>query len=257
MAHLVHASDFGFDPVRPGEQAMTQLFYQQCDNQPVVPMYRAIRILIADDHSLVRKGIMDSLSCFADLEVVGEASTGEEAVLRCQELHPDVVLMDLIMPGLGGVAATRFLHEDRPEIHIIALTSSRDGELVEAALEAGAVSYLLKDIPEEELARSIHLAHQSVPSLAPEAGQALVELAKHNSRRLGYDLTDRERQVLALMARGLSNEQIGDQLSITPATVKFHARRIRSKLGTASRIDTILLAMQHRLVSLGQDSSKH
>jgi two-component system, NarL family, response regulator LiaR len=207
------------------------------------------RILIVDDHPIVRKGIASSLQPFDDLEVVAEASTGEEAVQVAPTLRPNVVLMDLLMPGMGGIAAIRSLHESVPELQIIALTSFREGSLVEEALVAGAIGYLLKDVAVDELVKAVRLAQQGVPTLAPAAGQALVKMVASSPPALGHDLTDREQQVLSLMARGLSNQQIADQLVITPATVKFHTRSIRSKLGTGSRTETVVLALQHHLVT--------
>lgn len=213
------------------------------------PKSHPIRVLVADDHPVVRNGIAYSLTPFDDLQVVGQAGTGEEALALCRKLRPDVVLMDLMMPGEGGLAAIRAVHTEFPELQIIALSSFREGDLVEESLVAGAIGYLLKDVAEDELVKAIRLAYQGVPSLAPAAGQALVKMVASGPPALGHDLTDREHQVLALMAQGLSNQQIADQLVITPATVKFHARSIRSKLGTASRTETVVLALQHHLVS--------
>jgi len=222
---------------------------EQAENQSAIPTFHATRILIVDDHPIVRNGIASSLEPFDDLEVIARACTGEEALKLCEELHPDVVLMDLLMPGMGGIATIRLLHEAHPMIQTIALTSFREGSLVEEALVAGAIGYLLKDVAEDELVKAIRLAHQGVPTLAPAAGQALVKMVASGPPALGHDLTDREQQVLALMAQGLSNQQIADQLVITPATVKFHTRSIRSKLGTASRTETVVLALQHHLVA--------
>jgi NarL family two-component system response regulator LiaR len=213
----------------------------------MMPLTPAIRIVIADDHPIVRKGIAYSLSPFDDLAVVGQARTGEEALQLCQELQPDVVLMDLKMPGQGGVAAIRSLKESLPKVHTIALTNFREGELVQEAIASGAIGYLLKDVAEEELAKAIRLAYQGVPTLAPAAGQALVVRVANASPPLGHDLTRRERQVLALLVQAHSNQEIADELVIAPPTVKFHIRRIRSKLGTSNRTDTVVLALQHQL----------
>jgi NarL family two-component system response regulator LiaR len=197
----------------------------------------------------VRRGIASSLQPYEDLEVVAEVDTGERAVQAAQDVQPDVVLMDLLMPGMGGIAAIRSLREMLPETQIIALTSFREGNLVEEALLAGAIGYLLKDVDVDDLVKAVRLAHQGVPTLAPAAGQALVKMVASGPPALGHDLTEREQQVLGLMAKGLSNQQIADQLVITPATVKFHTRSIRSKLGTASRTETVVLALQHHLVA--------
>lgn len=207
-----------------------------------------IRIVLADDHTVVRSGITYSLAGYIDLQVVGQASTGEEALRMVEALHPDVVLMDLKMPGMGGLAAIRELHERFPEIPLLALTSFQEGELVQEALQAGALGYHLKDVEIEELVKAIRLAHQGMPTLAPAAAQTLVhEVAKY-PLALGHDLTEREREVLGLLAAGLSNQQIAERLVVTPATVKFHTRSIRSKLGTTSRTETVIVALRHKLV---------
>ncbi len=206
-----------------------------------------IRVLIVDDHPVVRNGIRFSLLAFADLEVVGEAGSGQEAIERCSKAQPDVVLMDLMMPGMNGVETTRALHEAWPQIHVLALTSFPEGNLVQDALQAGAIGYLLKDVPIDELARAVRLAAQGQPSLAPAAGQALVQTTTQ-APKLGHDLTEREREVLAPLVEGLSNQQIAERLIISPATVKFHISNIRSKLGASSRTEVVILAMQHKLV---------
>jgi len=230
---------------------MSEHLNEHTEHQSMISLTSVIRIVIADDHPIFRKGITFSLSSFDDLDVVGQASTGEEALQLCKELQPDVVLIDLKMPGQGGVATIRALHEDLPEVQTIALTNFQWGELVEEAISSGAIGYLLKDVAEEELAKSIRLAHQGVPTLAPEAGKALVEMVANRTPQLGHNLTKRERQVLALMVQARSNHEIAHELVITPATVKFHVRRIRSKLGTSSRTDTVVLALQHQLVPTG------
>lgn len=206
------------------------------------------RLLIVDDHAVVRNGITFSLLAFPDIEVVGEASSGEEGLRQCAEIHPDVVLMDLQMPGMGGVAAIQALHSTFPEVQVIALTGFQEGNLVEEALQAGALGYLLKDVAVEDLAKAIRLAHRGMPVLAPAAAQALVRSVVNRPPKLGQDLTEREREVLDLLAVGMSNQQIAQRLVITPATVKFHTRSIRSKLGTSSRTETVVLALQHHLV---------
>lgn len=208
------------------------------------------RVLIVDDHPVVRNGIAFSLLAFGDLEVVAQASTGEEALRSCVEcdMLPDVVLMDLMMPGMGGVSAIRTLHEDLPQVQIIALTSYPEGSFVEDALQAGAIGYLLKDVSVEELAKAIRLAARGMPILAPAAAQALVHTVARRPPPIGHDLTEREREVLGLLAEGLSNQQIADRLVITSATVKFHTRSIRSKLGTSSRTETVVLAINSHLV---------
>jgi len=210
------------------------------------------RVLIVDDHTVVRNGIAFSLQAFPDIEVVAQATTGEQALQICVEAEdtalPSVVLMDIMMPGMGGVAAIRELHTNYPQVQIIALTSFQEGSLVEEALQAGAIGYLLKDVAIEELAKAIRVASRGIPILAPAAAQALVHTVVRRPPPIGQDLTEREREVLGLLAEGLSNQQIANRLVITPATVKFHTRSIRSKLGTASRTETVVVALNYHLV---------
>jgi NarL family two-component system response regulator LiaR len=205
-------------------------------------------ILVVDDHALVRSGITFSLRAFDDLVVVGQASSGEEALRRVGELDPDVVLMDLLMPGMGGVAAIRALHEQAPQLPVLALTSYQEGDLVQEALQAGALSYLLKDIEADELAKAIRLARRGLPVLAAAAAQSVVRAVAARPPALGHDLTEREREVLALLTEGLSNNEIAARLVITPATVKFHTRSIRSKLYASSRTEVVVLALRNHLV---------
>ncbi len=210
----------------------------------------ATRVLIVDDHIIVRNGVAFSLLTCGDLEVVAQVGTGEEALRLCLEgeVVPDVVLMDLMMPGMGGVATIRALHAELPEVQIIALTSFQEGSLVEEALQAGAIGYLLKDVAVDELAKAIRLAARGMPILAPAAAQSLVHSVARRPPALGHDLTQREREVLTQLAEGLSNQQIAERLVITPATVKFHTRSIRNKLGSSSRTETVVLAINNHLV---------
>jgi NarL family two-component system response regulator LiaR len=210
-----------------------------------------MRLIVVDDQVVLRRGVVSLLSEFDDIEVVAEASSGEEALALCQTISVDVVLMDLLMPGMSGVEAIQALHDAYPDVHLIAFTSYRDDSLVEEALRAGAISYLLKDVLPDDLAKAIRLAGQGMPVLAPAATQSLVHALAQRYPKLGYDLTDRERQVLALLTEGLSNHDIAERLVITPATVKFHTRSIRHKLGTTSRTETAILALQNHLIPVG------
>ncbi len=208
---------------------------------------KAIRVMIVDDHAMVRKGLVTFLKNAPDLELVGEARDGREAIEACERLRPDVILMDLVMPELGGVAATRTIHQRRPDVRVIALTSFQEKELVQDALQAGAIGYLLKNVSGDELVEAIRQAHAGRPTLAPEALQALVQ-PPSETETLAADLTRRENEVLALLVKGMSNPEIAERLVISRATVKVHVSSILSKLGVGSRAEAIALALQHRLV---------
>ncbi|MBN1286248.1 MAG: response regulator transcription factor [Anaerolineae bacterium] len=203
--------------------------------------------MIVDDHAMVRKGLGFFLRVQDDLELVGEAAGGEEALLMCERLAPDVVLMDMMMPGMNGVEATRAIRKRWPTVQVIALTSFKEGELVQEALQAGAISYLLKNISADELAVAIRAAYAGRPTLAPEATQALIQAATEPPAP-GDDLTPREREVLVLLVEGLNNAEIADRLMIGRSTVKTHVSNIFSKLGVASRVEAVALALQHNLL---------
>jgi len=205
-----------------------------------------IRVLITDDHAMVRSGLSAFLMVNDDLELVGEASSGAEAVRACAEVRPDVVLMDLVMPGMDGAKAIREIHQAQPEIQIIALTSFPEEDLVQRALESGAISYLLKNVGADELADAIRRARAGQSTLAPEAAQVLIQRARQPAQ--GHDLTQREREVLALMVKGLSNPEIAERLIVGRSTAKFHVSSVLNKLGVSSRTEAVALALQHRLV---------
>lgn len=207
-----------------------------------------IRILIVDDHAVVRSGLAAFLLAYDDLELVGEVGGGAEAVQFCQENMVDVVLMDLMMSGMNGVEATRLLRQQSPQTAVIALTSFRENELVQGVLQAGALSYLLKNVSADELADAIRAAHNGRSTLAPEATQALIHAATRPAEP-AYDLTSREKEVLALMVAGLNNPQIAERLIISRSTVKFHVSSILSKLQVASRTEAVALAIQQNLAT--------
>jgi NarL family two-component system response regulator LiaR len=209
---------------------------------------KPIRVMLVDDHAVVRSGLGAFMMAFDDLELVAEASGGDEAVRLCQEARPDVVLMDLVMPGMDGAAATKAIRAKCPHIQVIALTSFKEEELVEGALQAGAIGYLLKNVSADELADAIRAAHAGRPTLAPEAAQALIQSAR-KPQTPRYDLTEREMEVLALMVEGLSNPEIADRLIVSRSTAKLHVSNVLSKLGVASRTEAVSLALKHNLIS--------
>jgi len=205
-----------------------------------------IRVMLVDDHAVVRSGLGAFLSVMSDLELVGEAENGDEAVVRCGLLKPDVILMDLIMPGTDGITATRLIHEKYPCVRVIALTSFQEDALVQGALQAGATGYLMKNVSARELATAIRSAHQGRMTLAPEAAEALVH-ARAQSQETDC-LTEREREVLKLMVDGLSNAQIAERLVVSLSTVKFHIGNILMKLRVENRVAAVTIAMQNRLI---------
>jgi NarL family two-component system response regulator LiaR len=208
---------------------------------------RPIRVLVADDHSIVRSGLAAFLEAYSDLELVGQASDGEQAIRLCRELAPDVVLMDLVMPGVDGIAATRAITAMNADIQVIALTSFSADDLVARALQAGAISYLMKNVSHAELAAAIRAAVAGRATLAPEATQAIIRKVTQPPPP-GADLTAREREVLRLMVAGMSNLQIAARLTVTQSTAKSHVSNIISKLGVSSRTEAVALALRHHLV---------
>ncbi|MBI9051054.1 MAG: response regulator transcription factor [Anaerolineaceae bacterium] len=206
-----------------------------------------IRVLLVDDHAVVRKGLKAFLKSYPDLECIGEACDGEEAITMCRSLRPDVVLMDLLMPKMSGEVAIQHIKEEYPEIHAIALTSFNDQKLIQKVLQSGAIGYLLKNATGEELAQAIRAAMLGQPTLAPEAAKHLINRMV-NPNQPGYDLTPRELEILHLMAEGLNNPEIAGKLSVSRSTVKFHVSNILSKLGTSSRVKAIAIAIQNDLI---------
>jgi NarL family two-component system response regulator LiaR len=209
---------------------------------------QTIRVMLVDDHTMVRKGLSLFLKAFNDLELAGEAENGAEAIRLCGEILPDVILMDMVMPDMDGVTATRAICQQFPQVKVIALTSFKEGELVRNALEAGAIGYLLKDVSAVDLAKAIRDAYSGRATLSPNAAQALVKTSNQPPAP-GLDLTERESEVLVLMVEGLNNTQIAGRLGVSPSTIKSHVSNILSKLGVASRTEAVTLAFRHNLVS--------
>jgi NarL family two-component system response regulator LiaR len=205
-----------------------------------------IRVMIVDDHSMVRRGLITFLRSFSDLKLAGEADSGEAAVQLCGDFQPDVILMDMMMPNMNGPEAIRLIRQEHPRVHILALTSFKQGNLIREALEAGAIGYLLKDVSADALAAAIRAAHLGRATLSPEATQSLVETANQPPAPT-FDLTERERAVLRLMVEGLNNTQIASCLVVSASTVKTHVSSILAKLGVASRTEAVTLALRRGL----------
>lgn len=209
---------------------------------------KPIRVLLVDDHAVVRSGIAAFMMVFDDMEFIGEAGDGREAVQKCGELRPDVVLMDLVMPEMDGATATQVIRERWPNTQVVVMTSFKEDDLVQGALRAGAIGYLLKNASADDLANAIRSAKAGRPTLAPEAAQALIHVNRAIYQASRFDLTDREKEVLTLMAEGLNNLEIADRLIVSRSTVKFHVSSVLSKLGATTRTEAVAIALQTRLV---------
>jgi NarL family two-component system response regulator LiaR len=207
-----------------------------------------IRVLVVDDHIMVRLGLATFLKFFDDLEFVGEAENGSSGLKMCAQLVPDVILMDMVMPDMDGVTAIKAIHKQFPQVHIIALSSFKNEELVVNAMQAGAIGYLLKDISADDLADAIRSAHSGKITLAPEANQAMIHAITH-PQPPDPDLTERERDVLALMIEGLNNSQIAERLFVSPSTIKSHVSNILTKMGVTTRTEAVAQAVRKDVVS--------
>ncbi len=207
-----------------------------------------VRVLLADDHALFRRGLASLLAGRDDVEVVGEASSGQEAIDRSHELMPDVILMDVRMPGLNGLEATRRIKEEMPYVRIVILTVSEDDEDLFAALKSGAQGYLLKNIDPEDLIACIHQVQRGEAPLAPPMASKILREFSAPPTRPGPALTQRERQVLELVARGDANKEIARHLQISENTVKNHLRNILEKLHLQNRVQAVMYALREGLI---------
>jgi NarL family two-component system response regulator LiaR len=206
-----------------------------------------IKILLVDDHAVVRSGLSKFLLVNKDLELVGEASDGAEAVTLVGLHKPDVVLMDLMMPGMDGISATREIHQKFPQVKVLALTSFSEQNLVQGALQAGAAGYLQKNVTAVELGNAIRSAYAGRMTLSPEAAQALANSVVQ-PQIAGNAITERERDVLRCMVEGLNNNEIAVRLVVSLGTVKFHVSNIFQKLGVDSRVAAVKTALEQKLV---------
>ncbi|MBM4458602.1 MAG: response regulator transcription factor [Chloroflexi bacterium] len=216
-----------------------------------MPNTSPIRILIADDHAMIRRGLAAYLLGRADLTVVGQAADGQEALDAIPALRPDVVLLDIQMPRLNGIEAARRIRQGYPDVRVIMLTSFQESDLMQAALAAGASGYLLKDVAEEDLVAAIRLAHAGhtlVPPGLAAPGSRPVASAPAAPSPDDDDLSGREREILALLAAGLTNKEIAHRAALSLSTVKFHISNIIAKLGVSSRTEAVSVALKRRLV---------
>ena len=214
-----------------------------------------IRVMIVDDHLMVRDGLRVFLSVYDDIQVVAEADDGHQAVSLSPGVKPDVILMDLLMPNMDGVEATRLIREKDSSIQVIALTSFSNQELVKQAFKAGAISYLLKDVHSEKLAETIREAKRGRSTIDSAAAQALVASAK-DSPSLENELTGREREILTLLVAGNTNKEIAGQLSLSEGTVRFHVSNILSKMGASNRTEAASLALQRGMILKNKSERK-
>lgn len=208
-----------------------------------------INVLTVDDHEIMRGGVQYLLMAVDGIELVGEARNGEEALNFCSTLHPDVVLMDMRMPGMDGIQTTRLIRERYPETQVLALTSYEEEEMIRQVMQAGAIGYLQKGISIDELAEAIRMAHAGKPTLSAEALKVLIQGSVTQPDKPDFNLTERELQVLEMIVQGASNAEISDHLVITEATVKYHISNILKKLGVSNRTEAAALAVQHNLVT--------
>ncbi len=206
-----------------------------------------IKVLIIDDHDMVRKGLAILLESFDEFEVVADSDNGQMGITLCRNYQPDVILMDILMPGMDGIATTNLIHQQWPNIRIIILTSTIEENRVHDALKAGAMSYLLKNGSIDEVAEAVRSAYRYQPTLAPQAIQTLIT-STQEGHDFSVDLTKRQQEVLALMVEGLNNRQIARSLFISTSTVKNHICSIYAKFNTTNRTQTVAMAVKYQLL---------
>ena len=206
-----------------------------------------IKVLIVDDHPLIRKGINTLLGIYDDIEVVGEAENSTEALEICEKYNPDIVLMDLMMPGTNGIETTKKILKDWSNIKIVILTSFIDKKLIEESLKAGAIGYVLKNISGDSLVSTIRDANKGKSTLSSEVSDFLISNLK-NPSVIEYQLTSQEKNILACLIEGLSNKRISQKLLLSLSTVKFHVSNILCKLGASSRGEAVSIALKNKLV---------
>lgn len=218
-----------------------------------------IRIVLADDHAVVREGTRLLLERETDLRIVGEAANGDEAIDQVGKLRPDVAILDIAMPHRNGIQATREIKRRWPKTNILVLTAYDDDEYVYAIIDAGAAGYLLKDVPADELIGAVRAIHAGEPVLHPQIMRKLMNRASQSAVSTGEavtptaDISDREMEVMRLAARGLTNVLIADELHLSPRTVQTHLRNIFTKLGVSSRTEAVVRAIRLGLVALNDD----
>jgi two-component system, NarL family, response regulator LiaR len=215
-----------------------------------------IRVIVADDHVMVRSGLRLFLLAFEDLKLVGEAANGEEAIQLCGREKPDVILMDMVMPVVDGVRATKEIRQSFPQTQVIGLTSFYESEKIQKMLDAGAISFLLKSVSAADLARVIRDASNGKPTISPDIQDLLKGRESASPNLSKYDLSAREREVLASMMSGLSNAEIAKELTISLSTVKFHVSRILAKLNVSNRAEAVSLALQENLATIPSRSKR-
>ncbi len=213
-----------------------------------------VRILIADDHGIVRKGLRLQLEQYEEFQVVGEASDGREAVRLAEELSPDVIIMDIAMPNLNGIQATTQLVKKNPKLGVIMLSMHSDESYLTRTLTAGAKGYLLKDSADQDLYRAVQSVSEGKPFFSPTIAKTLLEDYMRQLQQRGlqdsYDLlTDREKEILQLLAEGKSNKEVAGQLNLSPSTVETHRTRIMQKLDLHSSADIVLYAVRKKIIS--------